>query len=712
MFQDCGYPSRSLWQSLRRRHLLHPSGIPLFNPDWTYRSHRPLSTAEARSFPPNWVVVLAKRPEGRRSLVNFREVEEEVVRWFGRNRVMLFDGSLSILQATTALSSFSRLPFFCYDLDGLSKMMVARAGRWLLWVVVAVDLTISVNASAINGQQSPSLHLAGQVAKFESELNYYLPERIRTHPERVSLVTRPLGFPLSTARLSTVFLHFFEHLPLDNLESRSSSGDHIGSKSSTSVDSASVERASVESASVESASVESASVESASIESGSASEESALEESASQESLSGDSSTGGSKWAVKLGCQGPPCPAFGSCTARFPNVQACWNPDLVDPPMSETIPPINCPLKTDSTGRDDRNQKEVPFDETCSHKQDMGVHGAYALQMIRLEDVFVTDNGFTLNRTHLFVRNGCGHFPGTVTFEANHMVHELPTAVFNWAHQPGSNFFHFLIELFPLFLVAAPLTPSPLRDLLVLAREGQVHMYEQLGLPLIGIPLDQIRLLPTSGNDLVHADVVYQPIYQNCHHASRALWQSLRRRHLLHPSGVPLFNPDWTLRNHRPLSAREARSFPSDWVVVLAKRPTGRKRAIVDFEEVEEEVVRRFGRERVVLFDGSLSILQARALLMRARLYIAGHGAALTNMIFMPEKASLLEIRPQGCPVPVYNGLASACSLRYHLVFSQGTCLSTVVANVTSVARVLDGIHARFQTEDNGGQGGVGNHPV
>ncbi|CAI5531544.1 unnamed protein product, partial [Closterium sp. Naga37s-1] len=195
------------------------------------------------------------------------------------------------------------------------------------------------------------------------------------------------------------------------------------------------------------------------------------------------------------------------------------------------------------------------------------------------------------------------------------------------------------------------------------------------------------------------------PMFQDCAYPSRSLWQTLRRRHLLHPSGIPLFNPDWTYRSHRPLSPAEARSFPSDWVVVLAKRPNSRPRTIVNFDEVEKEVVRRFGRERVVVYDGSLPILQARALLLRARLYIAGHGAALTNMIFMPEKASLLEIRPKGCPVPVYNGLASACSLRYHLVFSQGNCSSTVVADVASVARVLDAIHDRFQVED--GTGGV-----
>ncbi|CAI7794001.1 unnamed protein product, partial [Closterium sp. NIES-54] len=540
----------------------------------------------------------------------------------------------------------------------------------------------------INGQQSRRSQLVGRVVEFEGVLNYYLPQPIKTHPERVDIATRPLGFPINTSHLPGVLLGYYEDVKfykcvLRNLtnypnQPRSSGGASGGDSS---------------------------------VGSGDISEfNSGYSSSANRTGSVSSPSVGGVvsdlvKWALpQLRCHGPPCPAFGSCTARFPNVQACWNPHLVDEPEDEIAPPINCPLKGDSAGRGKKTHV-VPFDESCSHKGDFKKHGASALQMMRLEDVFVMDIGIVLNRTHLFLRNGCTGFAGTVTYDVGHVVHELSTPVFNWAYRVGDNFYHFLMELVPLFLVAAPLMPSTLRHLPVLARSHQVRMYEKVGAPLIGIQVDQIRLLPTFENDLFHAKVVYQPIFQNCQYPSRSLWQSLRRRHLLHPSGIPLFNPDWTYRSHRPLSPAEARSFPSDWVVVLAKRAEGKPRAILNFREVEEEVVRRFGRERVVLFDGSLPILQARALFMRARLYIASHGAGFTNMIFMPEQASVLEIRPQRCPTHVFNGLAAACSLRYHLVFSQGNCSSTVVVNVTSVARVLVSVQAKFQTEDGGGEG-------
>ncbi|CAI5531522.1 unnamed protein product [Closterium sp. Naga37s-1] len=97
--------------------------------------------------------------------------------------------------------------------------------------------------------------------------------------------------------------------------------------------------------------------------------------------------------SLLLACHGPPCLSFGACSARFPNVQACWNPHLVDEPEDTPIPPINCPFKGTSGGESGRGE----FDPECSHREDFTPHGGSALQVMRLEDVFVTDNGFAVN---------------------------------------------------------------------------------------------------------------------------------------------------------------------------------------------------------------------------------------------------------------------------------------------------------------------------
>ncbi|CAI5533022.1 unnamed protein product [Closterium sp. Naga37s-1] len=156
------------------------------------------------------------------------------------------------------------------------------------------------------------------------------------------------------------------------------------------------------------------------------------------------------------------------------------------------------------------------------------------------------------------------------------------------------------------------------------------------------------------------------PIYQDCDHPSPLLWQLLQRCHLLHPSGLPLFNPDWSYRQHHaPLSAAEARTFPPVWLVVLASRLEGGARALVNKLEVETMLVRRFGRKRVVVFDGSMPILQARLLFRRTRFLMGVHGAALTNTIFMPEGAALLEMRPRDCHITVFHPL---CCRLFHRI--------------------------------------------
>ncbi|CAI7930690.1 unnamed protein product [Closterium sp. NIES-54] len=225
--------------------------------------------------------------------------------------------------------------------------------------------------------------------------------------------------------------------------------------------------------------------------------------------------------------------------------------------------------------------------------------------------------------------------PPTVqyTFSPVAALHELHGA-WSWAYVSGGNFYHVLAEVLPAFVVAARL----------------FHKYRKY-------------LIPATGA-------------QACGTPSRALWHTIRSRHFLHPDSLPLFNPDWTYRDLPPLTDARMALLPADWVVVLAKRP-GKKRAIINFAELESAVKRIFP-DRVVTYNGSMGILEARDLFRRARLYIGGHGAALANMVFMSAQATVLEIRPNGCPNACFHQLSYACSLRYDLVLSDGICYSAV----------------------------------
>ncbi|GJP38540.1 hypothetical protein CLOM_g22986 [Closterium sp. NIES-68] len=411
-------------------------------------------------------------------------------------------------------------------------------------------------------------------------------------------------------------------------------------------------------------------------------------------------------WGTLAQCRGDTCPSMASCGPRFPNLQACWNPNLVEPDTVLLDPPVNCPKSDEKRLRDEQGGGEEGrlathpydgFDESCSHKQDFSPRNPIALQLVQLKGVFVTEKGFVLNRTHNFVRPGCGRFR-EVAFEANQQVHVLPAA-FNWGYSQGFNFYHFTVETMPLFLVAVPLLPRITPNIPIIAGMLQWEAYKRFGEPLIGVKFEAVRSLPLVGDDLFFVETLYEPMTQECGNPSQVLWQSLRRSHLLHPQGLPLFRPDWSYRPPPPLTPQQAQALPGDWVVVLARR-LSKKRSIRNFEEVEQAVERAFSKERIVVFNGSLTVLEARDLFRRTRLFVAGHGAALTNLVFMPEKASILEIRPDECAVVCYNHLSYACSLTYHLVFSRGGCLDTVEANVTQVERVLRDIKTRFDAED------------
>ncbi|CAI5480803.1 unnamed protein product [Closterium sp. Yama58-4] len=144
----------------------------------------------------------------------------------------------------------------------------------------------------------------------------------------------------------------------------------------------------------------------------------------------------------------------------------------VDPNTRSQV--YNFPVGADEHAGAGQGKGGVLFDETCSHKQDFTPHGAATHQMMRLEDVFGTNDAFALNRSHLFVRNGCAHFSGTaLKYNAGHAMHELPTGVFNWAVHAGNYFYHFLVKPVPIFLAAAPLMTSTLHHLPLLARDVQ-----------------------------------------------------------------------------------------------------------------------------------------------------------------------------------------------------------------------------------------------
>ncbi|CAI5460153.1 unnamed protein product [Closterium sp. Yama58-4] len=399
------------------------------------------------------------------------------------------------------------------------------------------------------------------------------------------------------------------------------------------------------------------------------------------------------KFGDLIRCHGPACPDFAPCGSAYPNVHACWNPLLDAPVLVPARAPLNCPKKFPL--------KKPRFawqnhDKTCSHPRDFNPREPSAMQVFRLHGVMVTHKGFAFNATHRFVHQGCKRF-NPFSYPPGQKVHRIKLA-FDWGYTQGNNFYHFLVEAIPSFFVAAAALPN-LRDVPIIAERFQWDLYDSIGRIFIGVNRTDMRALPATEGDLFHVDTLYLPMLQECGAPNKALWMELRRHHLLHPQGLPLFRPDFSYHYRPALSYQQLTHLPPDWLVVLAQRPSG-KRSFTNSEEVKEAVLAAFPPERVVVFDGSLQLMQARALFRRTRLFVGGHGAALSNLIFMPVRSHLLEIRPDKCPNRCYNSLSYACSIKYYLLFSNGTCDTTVVADVPRLQRTLNSIARNLKKED------------
>ena len=96
---------------------------------------------------------------------------------------------------------------------------------------------------------------------------------------------------------------------------------------------------------------------------------------------------------------------------------------------------------------------------------------------------------------------------------------------------------------------------------------------------------------------------------------------------------------------------------------IYISRRNASKRRIVNEDEISE-ILSRFGFETIHAEE--LSFEQQVQLCSRARYIVSNHGAGLTNMLFMPERGSVLELRHHDDRINnCYFTLASALNLSY-----------------------------------------------
>jgi len=123
------------------------------------------------------------------------------------------------------------------------------------------------------------------------------------------------------------------------------------------------------------------------------------------------------------------------------------------------------------------------------------------------------------------------------------------------------------------------------------------------------------------------------------------------------------------------------------WKKVYISRKLAPKRKAHNEQEVEN-FLRNQGFE--IVYAEKLSLLEQIQLMSETSLLVCLHGAALTNMLFLPRTSKVLELRNVGDVITqCYFNLASALELPYFYTLNQGDHKDTIMTDFTIDLKAL-----------------------
>ncbi len=146
----------------------------------------------------------------------------------------------------------------------------------------------------------------------------------------------------------------------------------------------------------------------------------------------------------------------------------------------------------------------------------------------------------------------------------------------------------------------------------------------------------------------------------------------------------PHFNPKYTLETRERLS--KVSQNPQRKIYI--SRSMAAKRRVLNETEVEL-ILRKRGFE--IFHAENLSVQEQVELMGETQLLVSLHGAALTNMIFLPPGSQVLELRNyHDDKTNCYFNLANALGLSYYYTLNEGTEKNTILADFTIDVNALE----------------------
>jgi capsular polysaccharide biosynthesis protein len=414
----------------------------------------------------------------------------------------------------------------------------------------------------------------------------------------------------------------------------------------------------------------------------------------------------------------PLCPDFMPCMGALPHVRFCKMKYLKELRPLPFVPPHDIEGKIWTSPELVYQPMSLPWEASI-----VSITGGAYLN--RLGQVFTQDIQYLHGGCQDIVDSNHGGPRSYSHLSSNLTVRQFRNVV-NLVHLYGGNYYHFLVEMLPRFYLMLPFLKLYPQLNIVVHPKSPLHL-----LRLIGIQHPEALQIHTIDleHELIYAtDNIIFPLAPRCLHAPKTIWRRIRQEFsenlaeriaglptdfalpltfmdylrqwtsAQQESGLSLSTPDWNI-NDLPLirvvyvsrlNMAPRRHFEDELAFLLLLRNrlhlrrqrNGLPGITITKSQASKPLV---GDEHVVTYYSSKGTDQQPAVsltvlygnetlattiqaLFGAAIFISPHGAAMSNMIFMPSKAQIWELGPQGYWNPCFMYLANALGMRHGLV--------------------------------------------
>lgn len=262
------------------------------------------------------------------------------------------------------------------------------------------------------------------------------------------------------------------------------------------------------------------------------------------------------------------------------------------------------------------------------------VYPPFAPHLIAVKESFMTHGGLLCNHKIFYIHGGCSDKGEYISPIERVHIRRMKIRVFN---EPVLSFlipypnmyYHEVMEMHSMFLMSAPLIRAyPKIPIVINYRLMFYHMFPLLDaliypLTVADLNLQSIRLESRKGQRwsqfyAIHAPYIITPLSPWCNAMPRSVMRDMR--------------------------AAYATALPKWWGpdtgngIVIHDRVGMTKRPLAQGELIFQELRRRYGQTRsVTRIFGNETAEQFVKIFRGCRVFLSSHGAALTNLLFMPK---------------------------------------------------------------------------